>query len=91
MKSDSEVWKELKDYSNYEISSFGNLRNKNTKKHLKPTSRGGYLGTSITNNNLERKSQKIHRLVALTFIPNPENKYTVNHKDHNNLIIILII
>ena len=83
MKSDSEVWKELKDYSNYEISSFGNLRNKNTKKHLKLSSKGGYFGTCIKNNNSERKSMKIHRLVALTFIPNPENKYTVNHKDHN--------
>ena len=83
MNSDLEVWKELTDFSNYEISSFGNLRNKNTKKHLKSSSKGGYLSTCIKNNNSKQKSIKIHRLVALTFIPNPENKYTVNHKDHN--------
>ena len=68
---------------NYEISTFGNLRNKTTKYLLKPSIRSGYLCTSIKDDNGDRKSVKIHRLVALSFIPNEENKYSVNHKDHN--------
>jgi len=40
---------------------------------------------SLKNDNGDRKSMKMHRLVALCFIPNPLNKETVNHKDHNKL------
>lgn len=80
-----EVWKTLDNFKKYEISSFGNIKNKNTKRILNPGIKSGYLHVSITNNNGDRKSCKIHRLVALTFIPNPLNKETVNHKDHNKL------
>ena len=82
--TEMEVWKTIDNFSKYEISSFGNLRN-NLKHLLKSTLKSGYYGTSILNNDNKRISMKIHRIVALTFIPNPENKYTVNHKDHNKL------
>ncbi len=45
------------------------------------------MAASLKDDNGERKSIKNHRLVALTFIPNLENKDTVNHKDHNKLIL----
>ena len=77
-----EVWKILDNFSKYEISSFGNIRNK-LKNVLKPTLKSGYYCVGIRNNENKTCPMKIHRLVALTFIPNPENKYTVNHKDHN--------
>ena len=35
--------------------------------------------------NGERKRLLVHRLVALTFIPNPNNLLEVNHKDKNKL------
>ena len=78
----TEIWKEIDNYSNYEISSYGNLRNKTTNRLFNPNIKGGYLCTTLKNDNNRVKSIKIHRLVALTFIPNPENKYTVNHKNH---------
>ena len=86
-----EIWKVIDNFSNYEISSFGNLRNKINKYILKPNIKSGYSITSINNNKGEKKSVRIHRLVALTFIPNPLNKETVNHKDHNKLNNNLIV
>ncbi len=35
--------------------------------------------------NLNKKSFRVHRLVAITFIPNPEFKEDVNHINHNKL------
>lgn len=49
----------------------------------------GYLCTRIMNKEGKSKSEYIHILVAKAFIPNPEKKYTVNHKDgdkHNNRV-----
>jgi len=81
----SEIWKTIDNFSNYEISSNGSLRNKIKEFILKPRISSGYLVILLKNDNGYRKSMRIHRLVALTFIPNEENKQTVNHKDHNKL------
>jgi len=77
-----EQWKEIKNYEDYLISDRGRVFSFYTKKVLKPgdSSTGGYLLVDLYKNG-NRKSQKVHRLVALAFIPNPENKETVNHID----------
>ena len=75
----NETWKEINGFSNYEISSNGNIKNKENQKLLKVAVKSGYLSISLTDRNFTRHSLKIHRLVALTFIPNPEKKETVNH------------
>ena len=79
-----EIWKPVNEFPNYHISSFGNIINVITNKPLKPSLKGGYLSVSLVNYT-NRISFKIHRLVALTFIENPENKSDVNHKDKNKL------
>ena len=81
----TEIWKEINNFSKYEISNYGNLKNKDTQKILHLSIKSGYLCTSLTDNNGIRKPVKIHRLVALNFIPNVENKETVNHINHNRL------
>jgi len=81
----NETWKEINNFSKYEISNYGNLKNKDTQKILQPSIKSGYLCTSLTDYNGNRKQFKIHRLVALNFIPNHENKETVNHINHNRL------
>lgn len=80
-----EIWKTIEDYPNYEVSTFGNIKNKKTNKILKPSlnSSGYYRYTLI--NNFEKKIVTSHRVVAKTFIQNPENKLTVNHKDRNRI------
>ena len=49
---------------------------------LKPgTDKYGYKRIVLTGKNGFRKSYHVHTLVAMAFIPNPENKETVNHKN----------
>ena len=80
---DTEVWKDIENYNNYEVSIFGNVRNKKTNRILKPSNRGGYYIVGLS--NIKTKTFQVHRLVAKTFIENPENKAHVNHKDKNSL------
>lgn len=79
----SEEWKEIKDYENYEISNFGDVRNKKTQRILKPWKcTSGYLEVYLWNNG-KSEVKLIHRLVALAFLTNPTNLSQVNHKDED--------
>lgn len=72
----NEVWKQVENYSNYEISNLGNIKGK--KGLLKPSIKNGYYFVGLSKNN-QRKDFYIHRLVAEHFIPNPENKNYIDH------------
>ena len=74
-----EEWKQYKN-TNYEISNLGNVRNINGRIKSQQLDKYGYLVTDLYING-KRKNLKVHRLVAETFIPNIENKPTVNHKN----------
>lgn len=79
----NEIWKDIKDYPNYQVSNLGKVKNAKTNKILKPFSPiGEYLKVSLSKNG-KAKHYFIHRLVAETFIPNPNNYPCVNHKDEN--------
>lgn len=82
-----EEWKDIIGYEGlYRISNLGrvvslNFNGTNTRRIMK--SRIGIVGYVIINfhKDLKRKTKTIHRLLALHFIPNPENKLEVNHID----------
>ena len=70
-----EKWKIINNFSNYEISTEGRVRNLKTQYILKGReSKSGYLQVFIKNDiDGDFKNQYIHRLVAIHFIENPNN------------------
>lgn len=85
MLNNNEIW--VKCTPIHEISNLGNLRNISSKKLLKlRKGTTGYLETKIRNFKGKKFYHlKIHRLVALYFLPNPFMKKEVNHIDGNKL------
>jgi aspartyl-tRNA synthetase len=87
-----EQWKDLKyrdiNFS-YQISNHGDIRNKEKLNILKPNLRDGYRSINLSyfvNDEQNKLSIKIHRLVALHFVENNDpKKNVVNHKDGNKL------
>lgn len=75
-------WKIIKDFENYKVSDTGEVFSIKRNKMLKPYEKKNYLGVYLCQNNI-RKFMSLHRLVALTFIDNPNNYPQVNHKDEN--------
>lgn len=90
MKEQTKEWRPVVGYEGpYEVSSDGDVRNVKTGREIKPCIDNiGYLRVSLSNGMI-RKHCKVHRLVAMAFIKNPEAKEQVNHKDgvkiNNNL------
>ena len=71
----------LGEFTRYEISNDGLVRNRITRTILSPRfNQQGYLDVNLYT-SVGQTKQKIHRLVAKAFIPNPENKLQVNHLD----------
>ena len=74
--------RDIKGYEGiYAITSCGRVWSYRSKKFLKPnTDKDGYEYV-ILQLNKNKKTIKIHRLVAETYIPNPDNLPQINHKD----------
>ncbi len=74
---------EVTQYPNYFVNQQGDVfsTKKGGIKKLKPGRTDGYLQVWISKRINQAKGIYVHRLVAETFIPNPENKSDVNHKN----------
>ena len=69
----------------YLISEDGKVYNLKTKRYLKGhLENTGYISVNLNINN-KKKNYALHRLVAQTFLENPDNLPIVNHKDGNKL------
>ncbi len=79
--------KPIRDFNGYYIDEKGNVFSNKTGslKKLNPfrDTKGRYLMIRLIRNDGVRKSLLVHRIVAETFIPNPDNLPEVNHKDNN--------
>lgn len=93
-----ELWKDIVGYEGrYQVSSFGRVRSvsrivnrpRGTTRLVESKvlslqkNKFGYLRILLIDKNHKAKTCSVHRLVALTFIPNPNNLPMVNHKDEN--------
>lgn len=79
-----ETWKSVKGFeTRYLVSTDGKVYSTKTKKFLKPLqNEKDYLHVELWL-NYKRKTAKIHRLVAETFLENPCGLKEINHKDGN--------
>lgn len=79
------MWKPIiidDNITNYSVSDDGQIKNNKTNKILKQQIQNGYCHCSLSINK-KPKRFRVHRLVAMAFIENPENKQYVNHIDGN--------
>ena len=76
------MWTKISRNTNYSINEDGEVRNDITGRIKKPytNKNNGYLIIDLCKDNKSKKVP-VHRLVAEAFIPNPENKPTVDHAD----------
>lgn len=75
-------WKPIKGFEEYKVSTNGVVLGKRGKPLSPFTSRGGYKMVSLKKDG-KLQNQLVHRLVAITFIENPNNYECVNHIDEN--------
>lgn len=79
-----EIWKDIPGYEGlYQVSNLGNVKSFFTGKLLKKLPHStGYLAVVLYKDRTSKR-RTVHRLVAMAFLPNPESKLTVNHKNGN--------
>lgn len=86
-----EIYKPVKGYEGlYEVSNLGNVKSLKKvrgralsgERLLKPHIVNGYVMVTLCKDS-KPFNASVHRLIAEAFIPNPENKETINHIDGN--------
>ena len=81
-------YKDIPGFKNYLISKTGNIYSLNLQQLLTINieyfkNKKKYIEIKLVDDNKKRKSMFLHKLLALTYITNPDNKREVHHKDEN--------
>lgn len=75
-----EQWKEAHDYPGYYVSNLGKVKT-SSGRVLKTALRNGYPALTLKLPDGTKKTEYVHRLVAVAFVDNPNSKPCVNHID----------
>lgn len=82
----NEKWSTINDFPNYMISSESRIINKTTVKSISISYNKLHNHRQVRLwNNGKSRLLKLYRLKAIAFIPNPNNKREVNHKDGDRM------
>jgi hypothetical protein len=78
-----EIWKDIKGYEGlYQVSNLGNVKSLKFKNNIilkGGIDSSGYKVVSLRDYNKKQSTKTVHRLVAIAFINNTQNKKCVNH------------
>lgn len=78
--------KSLLNFSRYNIYDDGRIFDNKLNKFINyQLNNDGYCKVTLRSDSNKRKTMSIHRLIAILYVPNPDNKSEVNHKDGNKL------
>ena len=83
-----EIWKDVPGFEGlYQVSNYGQIKSTPRRGTAGGIMKGhadrkGYINITLRKDGMQY-TQKLHRLVAITFIPNPHNYPEVNHRDEN--------
>ena len=78
----NEIWRSIDGYLNYQVSNTGYVRNANNGELVQQRKRSGYWIVHVRT-DVKRTTCSVHRLVAKSFIANPDNKSQVDHINNN--------
>lgn len=80
--NENEIWKDIPHYEGrYLVSNQGRVFSLLRKKYLKMSIVNGYCQVTLWDKYGNHRGEKVHRLVAMAFIPNPLGLPQVNHKN----------
>ena len=86
VEDEDTIWKEYPECNKYLVSNTGEVKNKKTNRVMMGSKVNGYrFMTLFIDKDTPKMNRLVHRMVAQTFLENPEDKPVVNHKDTNIL------
>ena len=85
MEPENIIWKPYPELDKYLVSNTGEVKHKRTNRIVNGSKVNGYRFVLLRRDDGTKRNCLVHRLVAETFLENPEKKPVVNHKDTNIL------